>query len=120
MNPVGYFEIPVNDLDRAIIFYQRVFGYQFERVVIDDNEMALFPFNEQGSGVTGALVKGDSYTPSKAGARIYFSTEDIEDILAKACAEGGMVLYPKTAIGELGYVAEFEDSEGNRIALHAS
>jgi predicted enzyme related to lactoylglutathione lyase len=40
--------------------------------------------------------------------------------LARAVAAGGSVLYPKTAIGTLGFVAEFEDSEGNCIALHSA
>jgi uncharacterized protein len=45
-NPVGYFEILVNDLDRAISFYEKVFGYEFERATVDDNEMAWFRVHE--------------------------------------------------------------------------
>lgn len=119
-NPVRYFEIPVNDLERAISFYQDVFGYQFERKVIDGLEMALFPSDEQSEGSTGALVKGDSYIPSKDGARLYFNSENIDETLNKVISNGGSILYPKTAIGELGWVAEFEDSEGNCIALHTA
>jgi predicted enzyme related to lactoylglutathione lyase len=58
---VVYFEIPVNDIDRAMIFYQKVFGFQFERTSIDGNEMAMFPNVEDGFGISGALAKGDSY-----------------------------------------------------------
>ncbi|BDU39494.1 VOC family protein [Vibrio nigripulchritudo] len=119
-NPVGYFEIPVRDIDRAIKFYEVVFGHQFERAVIDANEMAIFLSSDQWEGITGALVKGDSYVPSKDGSRLYFNTENIEETLAKVLSQGGKVLYPKTSIGELGWVAEFEDIEGNCIALHSS
>lgn len=70
-------------------------------------------------GELGALAKGSSYVPGKQGARIYFSTADIEETLRKTVAAGGKLLYPKTSIGELGWVAEFEDSEGNCIALHS-
>lgn len=118
-NPVGYFEIPVNDLDRAIGFYEKVFGYDFERATVDGNEMAWFPLDENAPGISGALAKGESYVPSTAGTLVYFSTDDINQTLDKANASGGKTLYPKTSIGELGWVAEFEDSEGNRIALHS-
>lgn len=118
-NPVSYFEIPVNDLDRTIDFYQKVFGYEFERTAIDGNEMALFPSNENTSGISGALAKGESYIPSPKGTLVYFSTDNIDDTLVKVHSSGGKTLYPKTPIGELGWVAEFEDSEGNRIALYS-
>lgn len=119
-NPVCYFEIPVTDLERAVTFYTAVFGYQFERVEIDGNEMALFPATDEASGITGALAKGESYLPGKQGSRIYFNVGSIEDTLLKVESVGGRVLYPKTLIGELGSVAEFEDSEGNCIALHSA
>jgi predicted enzyme related to lactoylglutathione lyase len=118
-NPVRYFEIPVTDMDRAMRFYASVFGVDFERTPIDGNDMALFPFDAAASGITGALAKGESYKPGRQGVRIYFSVDDIDTTLARANAAGGRTLYPKTSIGELGWVAEFEDSEGNCIAIHA-
>ena len=117
-NPVVYFEIPVNDIDRAIKFYKAVFGFDFDKDQIDNNEMALFPFSEENSGISGALAKGETYKPAKAGIVIYFNTLDVDRTLKLAVENGGKMLYPKTSIGALGTVAEFEDSEGNRIALH--
>jgi predicted enzyme related to lactoylglutathione lyase len=80
--------------------------------------MALFPYQRDAEGATGALAKGDSYKPSLLGARVYFSTSDIDATMERAIGAGGKLLYPKTDTGEYGYVAEFEDSEGNCIALH--
>jgi predicted enzyme related to lactoylglutathione lyase len=117
-NPVFYFEIPVRDMDRAISFYSKTFGVTLERQDIDGNEMALFPYQPGGEGATGALAKGDSYKPSLKGARVYFSTQDIDSTLRKAISLGGKLIYPKTDTGDYGFVAEFEDSEGNCIALH--
>ena len=117
-NPVVYFEIPVEDMDRAIKFYTAVFNFSFEKQVIDHNEMALFPFTDGQTGISGALSKGETYKPTKDGVIVYFKTLDIESTLELAVKNNGLVLYPKTSIGELGFVAEFEDSEGNRIALH--
>lgn len=118
-NPVCYFEISVTDIERAIAFYQAVFECQFERTDIDGNEMALFPAFDKASGITGALAKGESYVPGKQGARIYFSVVSINDTLHKVKRAGGKILYPETSVGAYGSVAEFEDSEGNCIALHS-
>ncbi|PRB05732.1 glyoxalase [Chryseobacterium sp. MYb7] len=118
-NPVVYFEIPVNDMKRAEKFYSAVFNFSFDKEIIDGYEMALFPFEEKNRGITGALAKGEVYKPSKEGVIIYFKTEDIDQTLEKAVQYGGSVLYPKRTDEKYGFVvAEFEDSEGNRIALH--
>ncbi|MEH6420906.1 VOC family protein [Pseudomonas sp. CGJS7] len=119
MNPASYFEIPVDDLDRAIGFYAAVFGYEFERASIDGNDMAFFPYAQERHGASGALARGDSYLPGKSGVRIYFDVDDIQAILKKAVDAGGAVLYPETAVGAFGFVAEIEDLEGNCIGLHA-
>ena len=115
-NPVVYFEIPVTNMERAQHFYQTVFEIAFEEEIIDGNEMALFPFSEKETGITGALAKGNSYRPGREGTLVYFGTDQIDDVLLKAQQNGGTVLYPKTA-NEYGYVAEFEDTEGNRVGL---
>ncbi|MCE7999354.1 MAG: VOC family protein [Rhodobiaceae bacterium] len=115
-NPVSYFEIPVDDMDRATDFYEAVFSVTLERTVVDGLDMALFPFDENGRGVSGALVKGESYVPAKAGPRIYFFVENIDESLARALSKDGKVAYPKTPVGDF-WVAEFEDTEGNQIAL---
>jgi uncharacterized protein len=118
-NPVVYFEIPVKDIDRAIKFYKVVFSFDFEKENIDNNEMALFPFVDKNSGISGALAKGEVYKPTKDGVIIYFKTENIDETLKLATSSGGQILYPKTDNG-IGLVAEFEDTEGNRIALYQS
>jgi uncharacterized protein len=117
-NPVGYFEIPVTNMDRAEAFYATVFNLEMHRQTIDGYEMSLFPFDANGFGASGALAKGDVYVPSKMGVVIYFSVKSIDETLKVATQNGASVLYPKKSIGEMGFVAEFEDSEGNRIALH--
>jgi predicted enzyme related to lactoylglutathione lyase len=118
-NPVVYFEIPVIDIDRATKFYSTVFNFKFDTAIIDNNEMALFPFTQEDSGISGALAKGEIYKPTKDGVLIYFNTVNIDETLRLANANGGQILYPKTDNG-IGHVAEFEDTEGNRIALYQS
>jgi predicted enzyme related to lactoylglutathione lyase len=118
-NPVVYFEIPVIDMGRATRFYSSVFNFKFDTTIIDNNKMALFPFTEEKSGISGALAMGEIYKPTKDGVLLYFNTVNIDETLRLANANGGQILYPKTDNG-IGLVAEFEDTEGNRIALYQS
>ena len=120
LNPVFHFEIPVVDMDRAVRFYERVFGFEFERKTVDGYDMAFFPRGADGApGASGALAKGDVYRPSLDGAIIYFDVADMDEVLRRAQAEGASILYPKKDIGAAGYVAEIEDSEGNRVAINS-
>jgi hypothetical protein len=118
-NPVFHFEIPVTDMDRAVAFYEAVFGFELRRERVDGHEMAFFPRADGAPGASGALAKGDVYVPSLHGPTIYFDVPDIDPILEQVQRLGGTVLYPKKHVGEAGQVAEFQDSEGNRIALNA-
>ncbi len=117
-NPVIYFEIPVNDLERAEKFYRNVFDFKFENEIIDGYEMKLFPFEDSANGISGALAKGDAYKPTKNGIIIYFKTDHIDITIEKVIKENGKILYPKIYNEKYGFwVAEFEDLEGNRIAI---
>jgi predicted enzyme related to lactoylglutathione lyase len=116
-NPAMYFEIPVSDMKRAIEFYEKVFGFDFQLEDIHSNQMALMPFDIDGSGISGALAKGEIYKPSLHGTLIYLRTEGIDKTLSRASLAGAKVLFPKAKAGEYAYVAEIEDSEGNRIGL---
>ena len=118
-NPVNWFEIPVNDLERARQFYETVFGFQLSLNEMGPMKMAWFPMTQGGGGATGTLMQSEGYTPSHAGTLVYFSVADIEGALAKVNANGGKTLIPKTSIGEYGHIAHFQDCEGNRVALHA-
>ena len=118
MNPVVYFEIPVLELDRACNFYSKVFETTLTQEVVDGYQMALFETFGDSFGATGALVVGDVYIPSHQGCFLYFGVENIDETLARAIKQGGSVLYPKKSNGDLGFVAEIQDTEGNRIALH--
>lgn len=114
---VRYFEIPVNDIDRAVEFYEFVFGVELERAVVDGYSMAHFPSLGDGRGADVTLAKGDVYVPSKSGAIVYFHVPDIEAVMSRAVARGAAVLYARKEVAPGTWVAEFEDSEGNRIAL---
>lgn len=117
-NPVGWFEIPVNDMARARAFYEHVFDVELKENQMGDVLMAWFPMFEGSIGSTGALVKGEGYEPSMGGTLVYFTAPDIETALERARERGGCVLVPKTSIGEFGFFGVARDTEGNRIGLH--
>jgi len=118
-NPVNWFEIPVDDLDRAKKFYETVLGLELTLNEMGPLPMAWFPMTEGLAGATGSLVKGEGYSPSTAGSLVYFTVKDLDQALGRVSAGGGKVLLPKMSIGEYGFIAHFQDSEGNRVALHA-
>jgi predicted enzyme related to lactoylglutathione lyase len=118
-NPVNWFEIPVKDLGRARIFYEKVFNRELTLEEMIGLQMAFFPMAQEAAGAAGTLVKGESYEPSHAGTVVYFTVDDIDETLRKIHANGGKTLLPKKGIGEHGFIAHFEDTEGNRLALHS-
>lgn len=117
-NPVNWFEIPANDLERAKAFYEAVLGVRLELNQMGPMQMAWFPMAQGGPGAAGTLAKMEGYTPSHEGTMVYFSVEDIDTTLGLAEQHGGKTLVPKMPIGEHGHIAHFEDSEGNRLGLH--
>jgi len=119
MNPVNWFEIPATDIKRAKKFYEGIFEVELSIQDFGPIQMGFFPMVDGGTGSSGSLVEGESYTPSHAGSLVYFSVVDIEKTLDKISEKGGKVLNPKSSIGEFGFVAHFEDTEGNRVALHS-
>ncbi|SFD26016.1 hypothetical protein SAMN04487987_107208 [Algibacter pectinivorans] len=117
---VGWFEIPVSDMDRAQVFYENVFQVKIDIQDYGEMLMGWFPFTEGAEGAAGTLVKQDSYTPSHEGTLVYFMSDDVQNELDRVEGAGGKILQAKTEISpEQGNMAIFEDSEGNRVALHS-
>jgi len=119
INAVNWFEIPVKDIGRAVKFYEKMFDVKLSPEEMGGMKMALFPFTQDAPGAPGALIRGESYEPSHAGTVVYFSVDDIDETLRRINANGGKTLLPKKSIGEYGFIAHFEDTEGNRLALHS-
>ncbi len=120
-NMINWIEIPVNDMERAIQFYNHVFQLKLKSMGLGDEKMAWFPFDSKLPGISGSLVKHEKfYKPSPWGVVIYFSVDNIENTLEKVDKMGTEVIQRKKLISlEHGYMALFLDSEGNRIALHS-
>lgn len=122
-NAVGWFEIPVTDMERAIKFYETVFDVRLSKNIFGTLEMAWFPEAESQIGSAGSLVKSEkNYKPSTDGVLIYFTAQsgDLSNELGKVEKAGGKIVLQKKLISEdYGFIALVIDTEGNRIALHS-
>jgi hypothetical protein len=124
-NMVGWFEIPVLDMNRAVKFYNKVFQIEINKQQFGQTVMGWFPFatDAEAKGSGGSLIfNPEHYKPSEQGSLIYFTSRsgNINDELSRIEAAGGEILKPKTQISEdHGYMALFKDTEGNRVALHS-
>ena len=121
-NALNWFEIPATDINRATKFYSSVFNIKMEDMGEQMGmKMMGFP-SEMGNGlVSGSLVQGPEHKPSTEGAVIYLNANpSIQAVLDRIEPAGGKVVAPKMEISpEIGCMAFFIDSEGNKVALHA-
>lgn len=120
-NTVNWFEIPTVDIDRAKKFYEAIFAVTMFDLPLGDLKMSVFPGDQDNGKVGGALVQHEMYTPMNNGVLLYLNANpDIQTVVDRIEPAGGKLLIPKTQISpDIGYMAVFLDSEGNRIALHA-
>jgi predicted enzyme related to lactoylglutathione lyase len=118
-NPVGWFEIYVQDMDRAKAFYEKTLQMTFQRLDAGDLEMWTFPMLPDGPGCPGALVRMPGKDSGTGGTIIYFTCADCAVEAARAAENGGKVVKEKFSIGEYGFIAFVQDTEGNMIGLHS-
>jgi predicted enzyme related to lactoylglutathione lyase len=124
-NALNWFEIPVTDMDRAKKFYETILDINMMTQEMNGLAMTSFPFDPamQSGKVSGALVhhQDGNIKPGADGPVIYLNANPaIQTVADKIEAAGGKVIMPKTLINEqVGYMAFFMDTEGNRMGLHA-
>jgi predicted enzyme related to lactoylglutathione lyase len=122
-NALNWFEIPVTDTARARKFYETIFDIKMQTDNMMGMEMTFFPYEMQATNgkISGSLVKGPMHKPSIDGAIVYLNANpSIQTVIDKVEKAGGKLLMPRTMISEqIGYMAFFADTEGNRMALHA-
>lgn len=121
-NPVGWFEIYVQDMPRARKFYESMLSIKLEKLSDPGPgvaEMFTFPMQQGAAGATGALTKMVKGGPSGNGIIVYFSCADCATECSRAAANGGSVMKEKLSIGRYGYIALVTDTEGNTVGLHS-
>jgi uncharacterized protein len=120
-NAVGWFDIYVSDMKRAVSFYETVLAQKLERIQdpTGETEMMSFPGNMSVYGASGALVKTSHVRPGQGGTMVYFSAEDCAVQEKRVLSAGGKVIRPKFSIGQFGWVTLCQDLEGNMIGFNS-
>lgn len=121
MNAVAWFDIYVDDLERAVEFYETVFAQKLEKMgdPTGESQMMSFPADMNSYGAAGALTKSEHASPGIGGTIIYFASQDCAVEQGRVAAAGGKVIRPKFSIGEFGWVALCQDTEGNMFGLNS-
>jgi predicted enzyme related to lactoylglutathione lyase len=118
-NPVGWFEIYVQDMQRAKTFYEAVLRTKLERLPSPEIEMWNFPMEANGSGAGGALVKMEGFPSGGNSTLVYFVSDDCSVEEGRVTANGGRIQKPKMSIGQYGFISLVFDTEGNMFGLHS-
>ena len=121
-NSTVWFEIYVDDMDRASKFYERVLGVKLEPLpnpTGDEMEMRSFPGDMEKYGANGALVRMEGVEAGGNSTLVYFSSKDCTTEEIRVEKAGGKVFRPKMSIGEFGFITLFYDTEGNMAGLHS-
>ncbi len=120
-NPVGWFEIYVQDMARARAFYENVLAVKLDPLPNpgpDPVEMWSWPMKDGASGATGALVSMAG-GPSGNGTMVYFSCDDCATEASRVGGAGGQLMKEKFSIGPYGFIAIATDTDGNAFGLHS-
>ncbi len=118
-NAIGWFDIYVDDMNRAVTFYENVLQQKLEPIGDPTGETQMMGFaTDMGIyGAGGALVKSNYARPGQGGTLVYFSVADCAHAESQVPAAGGKVIRSKFSIGDFGWVALCQDTEGNLFGL---
>lgn len=117
-NRIVWADIPVANLQRAASFYRDVLNIEVE---ISEYQGMKFATLQHDHGNGACLVVDPEAISDTQGFLIYLNVEGrIQEAIEKTKLLGGTVIQDCHAIGPHGYRTIIRDSEGNRVALHAT
>src|SRR5450631_3429290 len=97
-NPIGWFEIYVQDIKRAKIFYESVFQVQLSKLDSPGMEMFAFPMQPDRFGASGTLVKMEGVPSGGNSTIVYFSSSDCAIEASRVIEAGGKMFKEKFSI----------------------
>ncbi|WP_300339631.1 VOC family protein [Accumulibacter sp.] len=118
-NPIRWFEIYVQDMDRAKKFYESVLQLKLEKLNAPAGEMWAFPMQKERYGAAGSLVRIDGVASGGNSVLIYFACDDCAIEAARVSEAGGRIEQEKMSINEYGFIVLAVDTEGNTFGLHS-
>jgi len=115
-NTIGYFEIQADDPERAVAFYERVFGWTFVK-----QDMPMPYWRIQTENLPGGLMERPAAPPpAMSGTNAFVCSVEVEDYdatYAQVLASGGREALPKFAVPGRCWQGYFLDTEGNTVGL---
>jgi len=118
-NPAAWFEIYVQDMNRAKKFYESVLQGKLEKLDSPGMDMLAFPMEMNAPGASGALVKMQGVPSGGNSTLIYFGCEDCSVEEGRVTKSGGRIHKKKFSIGQYGFISLVIDTEGNMFGLHS-
>lgn len=122
MPRVVHFEIHAAEPDRAITFYEKVFGWSFQKWEGPMEYWLIVTGPDDKPGINGGLVRRQGELDGQA-VIAYVCTIDVETIdtsIATVEQHGGRVAVPKMPIPGMGWLAYYKDTEGNIFGMMQS
>ena len=123
-NPVVHFEMPYEDRERLVKFYNRVFGWEMQKLGKDmgDYVTAATTETDEKSMVKRPGAINGGFFPKKPDwpaqyPSVVIAVEDIQDAMKKVAAAGGKILGEPMEITGIGQYVSFIDTEGNRVSM---
>ena len=117
MARVVHFELPADDPERAVKFYEGVFGWQIQKWDGPQDYWLATTGAPNTPGIDGAIMRRDPTMPSVVNT---IDVKALDDMIATVKANGGTVVAPKMIIPHVGYFAYCQDTEGNTFGMMQS
>ena len=114
MSRIVHFEIPADDPQRAIEFYETVFGWRFEKWDGPIEYWLVMTGPEDEPGIDGGLARREN---PDMGVENTIDVQDLDTSLDAVSAQGGEIIRPKRAVPGVGWMAYIKDTEGNVFGL---
>lgn len=120
MPTIQHFEIPADDVERAIKFYKGVFDWTMQKLGNPQDPSKDYWFfdtkDENGNkGIGGGLMKRQAPEHTVTN---YITVRSVDDYASKIEEAGGKVIMPKTEIPNMGFIIVFLDTENNMFGLY--
>ena len=114
MSRIVHFELPADNPDRAMSFYQKAFGWTFQKFEGPFDYWLIQTGEAAEPGIGGGL------TPRQHEGQVQVSVigvANVDEAVEVIESAGGTIVAPKMAIPSVGYAAYFNDPEGNTMGV---
>jgi uncharacterized protein len=114
MSRVVHFELCADDPERAVKFYEDVFGWQIQKWDGPQDYWLATTGPKDTPGIDGAIMRRDPSMPAVVNT---IDVTALDDMIAAVKANGGTIVAPRMTIPGVGYFAYCQDTEGNTFGM---